>query len=286
MKNAALFLVALLLANVAHAVCSQSSLRVAIIPNINKSLETLRSEYQPLLNKLTLTLGMPVELVSPSTSYESVVDAIVSGGVDVAWLGPAAYVMAHQRDPRVEPFARLVLKPGHYTPAGHHYQSLLLTRRATFTEVTQLRGKQVALSDPASTSGSVVPNFEFSAKVSQPLTYFFSSVVYAGSHDKSLDALLTGRVEAAFVASVEVDAYLKNGRITRDTFDVLWRSEPLYYSPYVFSAKLCPKLRALVRTAMLNDQSDLVHFLDTQDATGISPATHDEYASLQRMREH
>ena len=285
MKWLTALLLSSLLPSLANAQCAQQSLRIAVIPNTNKPLDVMQREYQPLLSLLQTELNLPVELVPASTSYESVVDAVVSGGVDIAWLGPASYIMAHRRDPRVEPFASLTISPGYFTPAGHHYQSLLLTRRGTFGHIKDLRGTQIALSDPASTSGSMVPNVEFSAHIGVPLTGFFSSVVYAGSHDKSLDKLLEGKVQAAFVASVEVDAYLRNGRINQDTFDVLWRSRPIYYSPYVFSGSLCPALKERVRFAMLNNQKTLSAFLDNQDATGLVPASHAEYESLQRMLE-
>jgi phosphonate transport system substrate-binding protein len=272
------------LATLAHADCSQKSLRFAIIPKTNKTVEVLLQEYQPLLDRLSTALNMPVEIV-PASSYESVIDAIVSGGVDIAWLGPASYVLARQRDPRIEPFASLTISPGYFTQAGHHYQSLLLTRSDGAPGLEALRGTQVAMSDPASTSGSVVPNAEFSAHMGLPLPQFFGSVVYSGSHDRSLDALLDRRVDAAFVASVRVDAYLNSGRINRDTFRVLWHSDPIYYDPYVFSGNLCSSIKTLIRTAMLTDQKGLSAFLDSQDASGIVPASHAEYEPLLRMME-
>ncbi|HCF2889729.1 TPA: PhnD/SsuA/transferrin family substrate-binding protein, partial [Pseudomonas aeruginosa] len=109
----------------ATADCTQQSLRLAVIPK--KEMAVLVNEYQPLLQRLRQELSMPVEIV-PMSSYESVIDAIVSGGVDVAWMGPASYLLAHQRDPNIEPFASLTIDEGHFTPAGHHYQALLLTR--------------------------------------------------------------------------------------------------------------------------------------------------------------
>lgn len=269
-----------LLAPIANAHCPQQSLHIAVIPK--KDMDVIQREYQPLLDRLSAALKMPVQLV-PSSSYEGVVDAIVSGGVDMAWLGPAAYIMAHQRDPRIEPFASLTISHGYFTPAGHHYQALLLARRDSGESVEALRGKRVALSDPASTSGSVVPDAQFSARVGLPLSKFFSSVVYSGSHDKSLDALLENRVDAAFVASVRADAYLNSGRIERDTFRVLWRSEPIYYDPYVFSGSLCAPLKKRIRSAMLDDQQGLSGFLRSQDASGIVPVSHTQYESLLRI---
>lgn len=262
-----------------HAQCSQHSLRMAVIPK--KSMDVLVKEYQPLLDRLSSALDMPVEIV-PASSYESVVDAIVSGGVDIAWLGPASYVLAHQRDPRIEPFASLAIKSGYFTPAGHQYQALLLARHETVKNVEGLRGKRVALTDPASTSGSVVPNAEFSA-LGMPLSTFFASVVYTGSHDKSLDAVLDGKVDAAFVASVRADDYLSSGKIDRDTLTILWRSDRIYYDPYVFSGSLCPSLKAHIRTAMLTESEGLAAFFMSQGASGIAPVSHAEYAPLLRM---
>ncbi|WP_236645595.1 phosphate/phosphite/phosphonate ABC transporter substrate-binding protein [Pseudomonas sp. Ant30-3] len=278
----AVALAVLFLSTTTHAKCTQQSLRLAVIPK--KSMDELLREHQPLIELLSTALSMPVEIV-PSSSYESVVDAIVSGGVDIAWLGPASYVLAYQRDPRIEPFASLTISHGYFTSAGHHYQALLLARRDGAVDIETLRQKRVALSDPASTSGGVVPMAEFSEKINQPLTEFFSSVVYSGSHDKSLDALLDRKVDAAFVSSVQADAYLNNGRIQQDTLKVLWRSQPIYYDPFVFSGTVCAGLKQKIRNAMLNNPEKLASFFDSQHASGIVPVGYAEYSSLVRMME-
>lgn len=262
------------------AQCMQHSLRIAVIPK--KSMDELLQEQKPLIERLSSATGIPVEIV-PSSSYESVVDAIVSGGVDIAWLGPASYMLAYQRDPRIEPFASLTISNGFFTPAGHHYQALLLARSEVASSIEALRGKRVVLTDPASTSGSLVPNTEFSKLTGIPLAQFFGSIAYSGSHDKSLDALINRKADAAFVSSVRADEYLTNGLIQRDTFKVLWRSEPIYYDPFVFSGSVCGPLKEKIRAAMLNDQQGLAGFLASQKASGIAPVSHAEYAPLLRM---
>ncbi len=273
-------LLLMLLSSAVQAQCTQQSVRIAVIPK--KSMQVLMVEFEPLLQRLRTALDMPVEIVA-AASYESVVDAIVSGGVDVAWLGPASYILAYQRDPRIEPFASLTISQGYFTPAGHHYQSLLLVRHAGPKNLNAVLGAKVALSDPASTSGGVVPNGEFAAQVGMPLARYFSSMVYTGAHDKSLDALLQGRVDAAFVSSVQADAYLNSGKITRDTFRVLWRSAPIFYDPYVFSGSLCAALKARIRTAMLSESAALSTFLASQHASGVMAVSHDDYAPLLKL---
>ncbi|CDZ95582.1 phosphate/phosphite/phosphonate ABC transporter substrate-binding protein [Pseudomonas saudiphocaensis] len=270
----------LLLPLAAMAECTQPSLRLAVIPK--KSMQVTMREYRPLLNLLSDELKMPVDMVAVS-SYESVIDAIVSGGVDIAWLGPASYIQAYLREPGIEPFASLTLSEGHFTPAGHHYRALLMVRRDGASDLDELRGASVALSDPASTSGSLVPKTEFSAQTNLPLERFFSAVSYSGSHDNSLDALLEGRVDAAFVASVRADAYLSDGRMERDTLRLLWQSAPIYYDPYVFSARICPELKERVRQVMLSHPQSLADFLNMQHASGVAPVGHAEYLPLLKL---
>lgn len=270
----------LLPAVVAQAECAPRSLRLAVIPI--KDVQAMTHEHQALLQRLGEASGRPVELVV-APSYEAVVDAIVSGGADIARLGPAAYVLAHRRDPRVEAFATFTLSAGPYTPAGNHYRALLLTRDDGPSDLQALRGKRVALSDPSSTSGSLVPSVEFAAQVTSPLPHYFGALVYAGNHDKALEALLQGRVDAAFVASERADAYLASHRLAPERFQVLWRSTPIHYDPYVFSPGLCTALKARIRQAMLDDPKALANFVASQDASGLVAVSHEDYAPLQRM---
>ncbi|MDH0301606.1 MULTISPECIES: phosphate/phosphite/phosphonate ABC transporter substrate-binding protein [unclassified Pseudomonas] len=280
LRSIALLALAPLLASQAQAGCTPHSLRLAVIPIEN--VEAMTREHQPLLERLGKAAGVPVELVV-SASYESVVDAIVSGGADIARLGPASYLLAHRRDRRIEAFATFTLSAGTYTPAGNHYQALLLTRADGPASLEAVRGARVALSDPASTSGSLVPSVEFAAQVGTPLPRYFRALVYAGNHDKALAALLEGRVDAAFVASERADAYLASHGIDPARLQVLWRSAPIHYDPYVFSASLCPALKQRLRKAMLADPQGLAAFVASQHATGLVPVAHKDYAGLEQL---
>lgn len=280
LKSLGALALAQLLTGPALANCTPHGLRLAVIPI--KDVEAMTREHQPLVERLSKAAGVPVELVI-SASYESVVDAIVSGGADIARLGPASYILARQRDRRIEPFATYTLAAGTYTPAGNHYQALLLTRADGPTSLNAVRGKRVALSDPTSTSGSLVPSVEFAALVNTPLPRYFAALVYAGNHDKALEALLEGRVDAAFVASERADAYLASHAVDPAKLQVLWRSAPIRYDPYVFSANLCPALKQRLRQAMLDDPKALAGFVASQDATGLVPVGHKDYAGLERM---
>lgn len=90
----------------------------------------------------------------------------------------------------------------------------LISRLETLDD---LRGSREALSDPSSTSGSVIPQLEFPAAVDRPLAQFFAGQLYAGSHDRALDR----KVDAAFVSSPRADDYLRHGLISTRSPQVL-----------------------------------------------------------------
>ncbi|MFC4238600.1 phosphate/phosphite/phosphonate ABC transporter substrate-binding protein [Marinobacter oulmenensis] len=261
--------------------CLPGKLVFTMIPK--KDMDEQLVEYRPLVALLGEGLGIPVEMVRPS-SYDSVVDGLVSRAVDVAVLGPAAYIMARERDDGIQAFASLAVRPGHYTPAGSFYRSLLLVRaEREFRRAADLRGARVALTDPASTSGSLIPKTAFADAINRPLEVFFGGRVYAGSHDNAMDALLADRVDAAFVSSSRVDEYLRRGLIDKDTFRVLWNSEPLHYDPFVFRSGLCPALRQRISQLMTQPSERRQAFLESVHATDITPVEHADYRPVENL---
>ena len=262
-----------------QAQCTHS-LRLASIPD--KRLDLQQRDFAPLIRLLGEGLGLPVQLV-PTSSYAGAIDAVVSGGVDLAMLGPASYLQARQRDPGIEAFATPTLAQGHFTTAGPYYQALLVVRAdREFQALDDLRGTRVALSDPSSTSGSVIPQREFPAAVGRPLGEFFAGQLYVGSHDRALDALLDGKVAAAFVSSQRADDYLRRGLINTRSLRVLWRSHPIPNDALVFSSSLCQPLRQRIRALLLEDSPLLAAFLQAQQASALAPVDPAAYQALER----
>ena len=272
-----------LAANSDDEACTQAPLLFTMIPK--KDMDEQLREYRPLIHLLSEGLGVPVEMVR-SSSYESAMDALVSGAVDVAVLGPAAYIMARTRDTGIEPFASLAVQPGTYTPAGSFYYSLLLVNAdSPSRQPADLEGARVALTDPASTSGALIPKTEFSAVVDRSLSGFFGGQLYAGGHDKAMDALLAEEVDAAFVSSSRVDEYLARGVINEKTFRVIWRSSPLHYDPFVFRSGLCEAVKRKIEILMTTPSDRRRAFLESQQATDITRVDHSDYRPLERLVE-
>lgn len=271
----------MLVADEKPSVCEVTRLTFTVVPK--KDIDEQLQEFQPFLALLSDEFGVPVDLIRAS-SYESAIDSIVSGAVDVAMLGPASYIIARRRNPGIEAFASLAVEAGHFTPEGSFYNSMLIVNGGTGVEHREdLRGARVALGDPSSTSGAVIPKATFPEVVGVPFDRFFGALVYAGGHDKAMDALLGSNVDAAFVSSARADEYLRRGIISADSFRVLWRSTPLHYDPFVFRNDLCHSVRQKLLELMTTPSPRLRDFLDSQHATRITPVRHEDYQALEGL---
>lgn len=261
--------------------CEQEQLTVSMVPK--KSVDEQAREYQPLVELLEQSLDIPVELIR-ATSYQSVMDGILSGGIDLAVMGPASYILARQQDPAIEAFASLTMAAGAFTPEGSFYYSLLIVPGSgDATRIDDLRGKRILLTDPSSTSGALVPKQAFSTHIAEPFSSFFGSEIYAGSHDKALIELLANKAEAAFVSSARVDEMIRRGLVNPSSMRVLWQSDPLHYDPFVFRSGVCDDLRNRIIELISRPSPELKAFLRSQQAVGINPVSHDDYAALEAV---
>lgn len=223
-------------------------LRLAFIPKSRQAVE--EGAYVLLAQALAEALAMPVEVV-PVASYSAVVQGLQAGHIDVAELGPATYVQMLQRGAVARPFAAMVREGEVLT----RYHSLLLVRSASRKRRwADLRGATLNLVDPASTSGALLPRQAVLAHTGQALEAFFSRVSYAGSHTRALEAVRSGRVDAAFVSSQSLATALLHKSVSPGELRTLWVSPPLPTDPLVLRKKLCPALQAQLGAVFLRQQ--------------------------------
>jgi len=238
-------------AQVARAECEDPKvLRFSLIPTQDTVREL--TYYKPILDLLSKNTGKKIEFYMP-TSYSSVVEALLGKWVDVALLGPESYVIARRKDPTIEVFGTYSRKPDGVQEAGPGYKSVLITKKGSkFQSKEALRGSVLALVDPASTSGALIPEKVFSKEVKQPLKDYFSKVVFSGGHDLSCIAVAEGKADAAFVATHRLMEVVNAGKVKLDDFNVLWASPRLPQDPLVYRTTLCEPLKAKIAETFLS----------------------------------
>lgn len=281
-----LLLAATVLALSAHAQATQCEkpqrLRFAIVPqdDVDKDLEAMR----PLFDALQSATGLPVEVVKPS-SYGAVVEGLLAGAIDLANLGPAAYLSARRADARIIAFASTAKKKGAFMEEGAFYNALLVVRqKSAFTSVESLRGARLALVDPDSASGAQIPRQGFSRVVNSPLERYFGHIGYTGSHDRAALAVRAGQVDAAFVSSSLLSSLVERGKADASDFRVLWRSAAIPRNPFVYRDQLCTGIKEKIRSVFLgkDGKSNLI-LLGRLKAVRFVPVADEDYRILREL---
>ena len=206
--------------------------------------------YKPVLDLLSKNTGKKIEFYMP-TSYSSVVEALLGKWVDVAVLGPESYLIAKSKGAIIDVFATYYKKKDGVQEAGPGFKSILITQEGLEVhDVDSVKGSVMLLVDPASTSGSLIPESIFGGKVvKMPLKQYFSKVAFSGGHDLSTLAVFDGKADAAFVATHRFMNTLtaSKGKMKADDFNILWTSPLIPQDPFVYRATLCPELKKQIQ---------------------------------------
>ena len=124
----------------------------AKVPDENASGTSDR--WTPLANYLSKELGIKVTL-RIANDYAAVIEGQRAGNIHIAMYGPASYARAYVTGAKVEPFAIEVSGDG----TMGYYSVLYVKKDSPYQKIEDLKGKNLCLVDPNSTSGNNVPRF-------------------------------------------------------------------------------------------------------------------------------
>ena len=184
---------------------SAEPLRVTAIPD-EAPTELLR-RFEPLGAWLGERLGRPIEF-RPVVDYAGAVEALVSGRVDLAWLGGFTFVQANRRsDGGVEPLVQRV--------EDESFRSVFVTRADSgIDSLADLVGRELSFGSPSSTSGHLMPRHHLLAAGVDPERDL--RVAYSGAHDATALAVSGGRVDAGALNASVWESLVADDRIDPD----------------------------------------------------------------------
>ncbi len=243
-------------------------LKFAVVPA--GDTDRMIADFGRVAEAVAKEVGMEAEVVQ-ATDYGAVIEDLARGGVDIAWFGPASYFFAKE-EAGAEAFA-----VGESAEGGTAYHSIcLVPADSPIRSLDDLKGKTVALVDPASTSGSIVPTGLILEKYGQLPDQLFGQVIYAGSHDAAFERMLQKQVDASFCQDITLNERLKEGKVKESDVRIIEKSDPIPGSPLCLREGLEPELAERIKAAFLGlekagislkvqGQGDFVRFVATDD---------------------
>ena len=232
-------------------------LTFAIIPAENAT--GVIERYTPFVDYLSKQLGVKVNL-RVANDYAAIIEGQRAGNIHIASYGSASFARAVITDVKVDAFGIDVNADG----SKGYYSVFYVKKDSPYKSIEDLKGKNLGLVDPNSTSGNNVPRFALDQKGIDPEAYF-GKVVYTGSHENAVLALVQGTVDVAANAwTDDQDSYLvrmitkgmlKNADGTPmkyEDFRIIAKSDPILNGPLAYLSDMPADLKAKIADAFFN----------------------------------
>ena len=257
------------------AFAQTGEIRFGLIPS--EDAEKLIADSQSFIKALEVALGMKIKPFV-AIDYSAVVEALKSDKLEIAFLGPAAYILARDKvKAPVEPIARGVMEQ----TGKSSYRALIIAHPAQpIHNLGDLKGKTFALVDPASTSGNFVPRLALH-KNGIDADKDFKSLYYSGTHQASLIAVKEGKVNAAGIADEVYDRAMSRGQLKKEDVRIVFASDPIPGSPFVVRTNLPKDLQDKLRKGMMSLSN--IQFGKLGVVKAMDPATDKDYDSIREL---
>jgi phosphonate transport system substrate-binding protein len=254
------------------------------------SNECMRAYTQDLL-------GVETKLFAPA-DYNGVIQGLLGGTLDMAWLGASSYAAVYLQDPQaVEPVLVKINLDGSY---GYHSIGFASVDSG-ITSLEGVKDKVFGFGDPNSTSGYLIPSIEIPQQTGASMESgdYFGEVKFTGGHEQTIVAVSNGDINAGVTwadgqgnwedgyNSGALRKAVDAGLVDMNDLVEIWRSKPIPEGPVVLRTSLPQdvkdKMVALV-DGLYETDAECTYGVAAGDSLGFDPITHDAYVSIVEAR--
>ncbi|MEP2681132.1 MAG: phosphonate ABC transporter substrate-binding protein [Sulfitobacter sp.] len=255
------------------------------------------NSYECLRGYTEERLGVPAKLFAPA-DYNGVIQGLLGGTLDMAWLGASAYAAVYLQDPEaVEPVLVKINLDGSY---GYH--SIGFARKdAGINTLEDMQGKVFGFGDPNSTSGYLIPSIEIPQTTGATMESgdYFGEVKFTGGHEQTIVAVNNGDVAGGVTwadgqgnwedgyNSGALRKAVDAGLIDMNDLVEIWRSKPIPEGPVVLRKDLPEEVKATM-TQLVDElhemDADCAYGVAAGESLGFDPIAHDAYVSIVEAR--
>ncbi len=199
--------------------------------------------YRKLLDYIDDRLDKKIVFVDRE-DYAEINELLKSKAIDAAFVCGGPYVDGH-KDFGME----LLVAPRAYGETVY-YSYIIAPKESDTKSFEDLRGKRFAFTDPLSNSGKLVPTYML-AKMNETPDSFFKSYDFTYAHDKSIQAVAEGLVDAAAVDSLIWEYTNRVDPEYSSRTRIIKKSPPYGIPPIVIRKGLAPEIKKNLKAILL-----------------------------------
>ena len=235
-----------------------SEIVFAAVPAENAS--GVSDRMAPFIAYLSKEIGVKVTL-RIANDYAAVIEGQRAGNIHIGGYGPASFARARLTGVQTDAFIIDVNNDG----TKGYYSVFYVLASSPYKTIDDLKGKNLGVVDPNSTSGYNMPLFALNKHGIPSAEKFFSKVQTTGSHENAVLALAQGTVDvAANWWNADDDSNLvrmlgkgmvKNASgqvMKKEDFRIVLKTDLIINSPTAMLASLPAPLKAKITDAFLN----------------------------------
>ena len=183
------------------------------------------------------------------SSYKEAIDKLSGGAAELGWLGPYAYMDAVREGAPIEAFA-VGVPLGQNSPTYHSV--FIASANGPIQTLDDAKGCRIAVSDPHSTSGYLVPrSILYSYGINLDNNDGLGTLVNAHDHDAAIRCVIEGKADLAAVSSINLNENIARELIRPNDIRIIHRSHEIPAAPLVYSRNLSNQLKEEIKTLVL-----------------------------------
>ena len=259
---------------------SAEKLLIGLIPeqNIFKQME----RYEPLAEYLSRKTGAKVSLkILPR--YGNIIENFQSSELDGAFFGSFTYALAHAKA-GVEVLARPVALDNTST----YYGMIFVRKDSGIRTARDMKGKQFAFVDKATTAGYLLPLEYFHDHGIPEYKGFLKEAYFTGTHEDAVYDVLNRKADVGAAKNTVFNRLAKGDPRIGKELIVLARSPDVPENALALRKDLEPAVRSQLKEALLNMHLDPdgKQVLERFGALQFIETTDEDYAVVVKYAEH
>ena len=242
-------------------------------------------------------LGVETKIFTPA-DYDGVIQGLLGGTIDMAWLGASAYAKTYLTDP--EAVDVVLVKTN--LDGSYAYHSIGMARvDSGITSLEDMKGKVFAFGDPNSTSGYLIPSIEIPQAIGATMESgdYFSEVKFVGGHEQTIVAVNNGEVDASVTwadgqgnwedgyNSGALRKATDSGIVDMNDLVEIWKSKEIPEGPIVLRRALPADVKQKVTTfleELHGKDEQCAYNMAAGETSGFTPITHEAYETIVAVR--